>query len=216
MPFSSADSPVSNSSASSQSDWPEPHDVKLHELRRVLLPMCFETPPIPLGNIDESISERPVLPVPVLHMVEEPPSDDSEESSRLCPCCRKSVKDEGLDFHRHLISCLFTAKGQETLLRENIQDGSVKTSQKIEKFRSFVTMIDLRERISIMESLYRLSREARPPSDSPVPDPAPILRMSTMTLESDKKVLSLLYGVRKRHLITPPTGRGRSPKRART
>ncbi len=118
-------------------------------------------------------------------------------TTRECPCCRTQVDGTSLDYHRHLVRCLILATGHKKSKKIDPRD----VRKRVAAVRSSIAKLDLRLRISIMESFYRLSRTASPHASSSPVSPS----LSSNAVATDDRVLSLLYGVNQ-----VPQTRGRS------
>ena len=113
------------------------------------------------------------------------PSWDSEEVALECPSCKCVVKGEGSEFHTHLVGCVMAKERRKPSGRGGrVSD----VKKKAFKMMATITKLDLRSRISIMQSLHRLSRTSGVSRDG--------VAVSPRSGASDRQVLNLLYSRR--------------------
>uniref|UniRef100_A0A7S2X810 Uncharacterized protein n=1 Tax=Lotharella oceanica TaxID=641309 RepID=A0A7S2X810_9EUKA len=145
---------------------------------------CFETPPVPvptenfdaISPVDNLDKELELLP----------------PGQRVCPSCRTSVDCTGNFFQNHLIHCLLVTIGRQRTKTQEI-------CTYITDIKKCISKLDFRKRISIMESLHRLSsKTAKPISSgySPVIGQHRPMISTNSVVESDNQVLAMLYTVR--------------------
>mmetsp|Transcript_4339 Transcript_4339/g.6505 ORF Transcript_4339/g.6505 Transcript_4339/m.6505 type:complete len:215 (-) Transcript_4339:300-944(-) len=106
---------------------------------------------------------------------------DNDTSSVICPCCNAEVGDS--TFNLHLMFCVRSTTGGES---ERESEGP---TSHVERMLKMITLLPLRSRISIMESLYRLSHISGLQRSEIV---------SPKAGASDREVLKLLYRRRRR------------------
>mmetsp|Transcript_14969 Transcript_14969/g.26919 ORF Transcript_14969/g.26919 Transcript_14969/m.26919 type:complete len:214 (+) Transcript_14969:45-686(+) len=125
-----------------------------------------------------------------------------EDSCLICPCCKLEIRQKGNGFHRHLMMCV-----KSTMTEPDPQG----LAPKIQGMLEMITRLPLRSRISIMESLYRLSRTTGVKRND---------ILSPKVGASDKQVLNLLYNQHSRkrrgRSRTHPTGTAVNKRARRT
>jgi len=142
------------------------------------------------------------------------PSDTKETFRHRCPCCGSIIDTSGIGYHIHLLRCMqnatkngFVENCQETAkmgmnATENLQN-------RVRDIKDRISTLNLRDRISLMESFYRISHYAQPfeektPSSS---NASSSNSLSSSAITSgcrnlDNRALSLLYTVQDRRRIT--------------
>lgn len=160
--------------------------TKLHLKTEEFFPTHFDQDmerPIPEFTFAHPQRQEPItVPVVSPHMISKP-------SAKPCPCCKEEIDLSLANFHSHVSQCFLNSTSEPE------QQPNNGISENIKNIRDCVAQLDLRERISLMESLARLANAATTAHKS-ISDPTCTTHQSTlssMAKESDHLVLSLLY-----------------------
>lgn len=106
----------------------------------------------------------------------------SQPSAKPCPCCKEEIDLTLSNFHAHVSQCFLDYSNDQPEASE-----SKRIADSIQNIRKCVSQLDLRERISLMESLARLANAATSTANK-------CSTLSSRAMESDHFVISLLYG----------------------
>jgi len=141
--------------------------------------------PLPVFEFANSQHEKPSSPTVA-------PLVSPQPNSKPCPCCKEEVNLTLSNFHSHVSQCFLNSEQDQT---QATPTNSNSISESIRNIRDCVAQLDLRERISFMESLARLAKAANSAhkSHSDPTSTADQSTLSSMAKESDHLILSLLY-----------------------
>jgi hypothetical protein len=117
------------------------------------------------------------------------------QSAKPCPCCKVEIDLTLTDFHSHVSQCFLSTSSfnEAAAAHKHTQPSNKRIAESIQKIRHSVGQLDLHQRIRLMESLSRLANAAtvcQSPNSTEERDQSNI---SSMSMESDHYVLSLLY-----------------------
>lgn len=109
---------------------------------------------------------------------------NSNRSNIECPNCSKLVDAKTCSMHEHVSKCFLS---NHSMSNRSLAEGNA--MQNMQQVQSSIGLLDLRTRLAIMESLYRLSKsEGSKTSSALTPS------VSSKAEKHDNCVLAMLYG----------------------
>eukprot|EP00462_Mataza_sp_D1_P002633 CAMPEP_0175113068 /NCGR_PEP_ID=MMETSP0086_2-20121207/15917_1 /TAXON_ID=136419 /ORGANISM="Unknown Unknown, Strain D1" /LENGTH=287 /DNA_ID=CAMNT_0016392209 /DNA_START=60 /DNA_END=923 /DNA_ORIENTATION=- len=161
--------------------------LKEAEEDETFFPNSFDVLDRPQFGFSPSLLPEPLSP------------SSSVETSKPCPCCHIDIDLEATNFQTHVSRCfLESAKAPAKPMTEKL------LSESVQAIRQSVSALDLHQRISLIESLARLSRSGSAALDEHQPP------LSTRAIEADHFLFSLLFS-KSIPKPTTPTPRAPSP-----
>lgn len=109
--------------------------------------------------------------------------------SMTCPCCKKAVVGDHRSLHTHVSRCFIGSKKKSSPSKQRGNERD-RARNRIDSIRQNVSRMDLRQRISLMESLNRLAHTVSSRQDT---DKSSSTTGMTRSDIDDHLTISLLY-----------------------